>query len=136
MSTIKLILLFSGSHFKFFFYIKWIYICKVFFKIKILLIQVFDERQKRLNEAAQLERHIMQAQARAMSADERELNRVSKSCDNYSALGLPPGTVDWKIYAMVLISLCSWFTFFRKIKPILSAVFSLLHCRGQLSILR
>ena len=34
---------------------------------------------------------IMQAQARAMSADEKELNRVSRSCDNYSDLGLPPG---------------------------------------------
>ncbi|XP_061179869.1 deleted in lung and esophageal cancer protein 1-like isoform X2 [Saccostrea echinata] len=54
------------------------------------LQKVFNERQKRLEEAAQLERHIMQAQARAMSADERELNRVSKSCDNYSELGLPP----------------------------------------------
>ncbi|XP_056008414.1 deleted in lung and esophageal cancer protein 1-like isoform X2 [Ostrea edulis] len=54
------------------------------------LQKVFHERQRRLDEAAQLERHIMQAQARAMSADERELNRVSQSCDNYSDLGLPP----------------------------------------------
>jgi len=40
-----------------------------------------------------LERHIMQAQARAMSADERELNRVANTCDtnNYQELGLPPG---------------------------------------------
>ena len=38
-----------------------------------------------------LERHIMQAQARAMSADERELNRANQSCDNYGELGLPPG---------------------------------------------
>ena len=38
-----------------------------------------------------LERHIMQAQARSMSADERELNKASQSCDNYSHLGLPPG---------------------------------------------
>lgn len=40
-----------------------------------------------------LERHIMQAQARAMSADERELNKVANTCDtnNYHALGLPPG---------------------------------------------
>ena len=38
-----------------------------------------------------LERHIMQAQARAMSADERELNRANQSCDNYGDLGLPPG---------------------------------------------
>ena len=38
-----------------------------------------------------LERHIMLAQARAMSADERELNRANQSCDNYGDLGLPPG---------------------------------------------
>ena len=38
-----------------------------------------------------LERHIMQAQARAMFADERELNRANQSCDNYGDLGLPPG---------------------------------------------
>ncbi|XP_021361346.1 deleted in lung and esophageal cancer protein 1-like isoform X1 [Mizuhopecten yessoensis] len=55
------------------------------------LQKVFEERQRRLEEASKLERHIMQAQARAMSADERQLNRVTKSCDNYSELGLPPG---------------------------------------------
>ena len=44
-----------------------------------------------MEEAAMLERHIMQAQARAMSADERELNRDNQSCDNYGDLGLPPG---------------------------------------------
>ena len=44
-----------------------------------------------MEEAAMLERHIMQAQARAMSADERELNRANQSCDNYGDLGLPPG---------------------------------------------
>ena len=44
-----------------------------------------------MDEAAMLERHIMQAQARAMSADERELNKASQSCDNYSTLGLPSG---------------------------------------------
>ena len=38
-----------------------------------------------------LERHILQAQARAMSADERELNIANQSCDNYGDLGLPPG---------------------------------------------
>ena len=37
----------------------------------------------------------MQAQARAMSADEKELNRVSRSCDNYSDLGLPPGIIHF-----------------------------------------
>ena len=38
-----------------------------------------------------LERHIMQAQARAMSAYVRELNQSNQSCDNYGELGLPPG---------------------------------------------
>ena len=38
-----------------------------------------------------LERHIMQAQARAMSADERDLHRSSRSCNQYDELGLPPG---------------------------------------------
>ena len=42
-------------------------------------------------EAAMLERHIMQAQARAMSADERELNRVSSGLQRFPDLGLPPG---------------------------------------------
>ena len=41
-----------------------------------------------------LERHIMQAQARAMSADERELNRANQSCDNYGDLGLPSGILS------------------------------------------
>ncbi|XP_052802383.1 deleted in lung and esophageal cancer protein 1-like isoform X2 [Mya arenaria] len=54
------------------------------------LQKVFEERQRRMAEAAMLERHIMQAQARAMSADERELNRVADSCDTYHDLGLPP----------------------------------------------
>lgn len=57
----------------------------------LYLLQVFDERQRRLDEASKLEKHIMQAQARAMSADERELNRVTQSCDNYNDIGLPPG---------------------------------------------
>ncbi|WAQ94358.1 DLEC1-like protein, partial [Mya arenaria] len=57
------------------------------------LQKVFEERQRRMAEAAMLERHIMQAQARAMSADERELNRVADSCDTYHDLGLPPGPI-------------------------------------------
>ena len=41
-------------------------------------------------EAAMLERHIMQAQARGMSADERELSRCSTASKNFPDLGLPP----------------------------------------------
>lgn len=40
-----------------------------------------------------LEAHIMQAQAAAMAADERELQRMSEGCENYHVLGLPPGTI-------------------------------------------
>ncbi|KAL5006628.1 hypothetical protein ScPMuIL_015434 [Solemya velum] len=40
------------------------------------LQKVFEEGQQRMEEAAMLERHIMQAQARAMSADERDLNSL------------------------------------------------------------
>lgn len=42
-----------------------------------------------------LEAHIMQAQAAAMAADERELQRISEGYENYQALGLPPGTRTW-----------------------------------------
>ena len=55
-----------------------------------MFAQVQDQRDKRLAEAAMLERHIMQAQARAMSADEKALNRVSSSHSGFPDLGLPP----------------------------------------------
>ena len=42
-----------------------------------------------------LEAHIMQAQAAATAADERELQRISEGYENYQALGLPPGTLNW-----------------------------------------
>ena len=42
-------------------------------------------------EAAMLERHIMQAQARAMSADEKQLNRSQTMTSGFPDLGLPPG---------------------------------------------
>ena len=44
-----------------------------------------------MSETAMLERHIMQAQARAMSADERALSRASTGTDTFPDLGLPPG---------------------------------------------
>ena len=48
------------------------------------------ERERRLEEVAMLERHIMQAQARAMSSDERALNRMVSSHNKFPDLGLPP----------------------------------------------
>ena len=38
-----------------------------------------------------LEAHIMQAQAAAMAADEKDLQSVHEECDQYQSLGLPPG---------------------------------------------
>ncbi|ESO99860.1 hypothetical protein LOTGIDRAFT_238689 [Lottia gigantea] len=60
------------------------------------LQKVYEEWQKRMDEAAMLERHIMQAQARATSSDERELNHTLTSCDNYTELGLPPGQSNFR----------------------------------------
>jgi len=42
-----------------------------------------------------LEAHIMQAQAAAMAADERELHKISEGYENYHALGLPPGKIHF-----------------------------------------
>lgn len=55
-----------------------------------LPFQVQEEHERRIAEAAMLERHIMQAQARAMSADERALNRLHASSQGFPDLGLPP----------------------------------------------
>lgn len=60
------------------------------------LQKVYDEWTRRMEEAAMLERHIMQAQARAMSADERVLQRVSQSCAQFDTLGLPPGRAHFR----------------------------------------
>ncbi|XP_076461366.1 deleted in lung and esophageal cancer protein 1-like isoform X2 [Babylonia areolata] len=60
------------------------------------LQKVYDEWKRRMEEAAMLERHIMQAQARAMSADERDIHRSSKSCSDYDKLGLPPGRAHFR----------------------------------------
>ncbi|ELU16950.1 hypothetical protein CAPTEDRAFT_224255 [Capitella teleta] len=54
------------------------------------LEQVQAEHQRRLAEAAMLERHIMQAQARAMSADERAVQRMQACNRGFPDLGLPP----------------------------------------------
>jgi hypothetical protein len=41
-----------------------------------------------------LETHIMQAQAAAMVADEKDLQNVLGQCEQYHSLGLPPGMND------------------------------------------
>ncbi|PVD31091.1 hypothetical protein C0Q70_10369 [Pomacea canaliculata] len=57
---------------------------------------VYTEWQTRMETVAMLERHIMQAQARAMSADERDIYQANKKCGHYSDLGLPPQRAHFK----------------------------------------
>ena len=64
-----------------------------------------------MGEAAMLERHIMQAQARAMSADERELNRVSSGFQRFPDLGLPPSKYIY-VYIQKHVSLYGTDRFF------------------------
>lgn len=65
---------------------------------------MYDEWQKRMDEVAMLERHIMQAQARAMSADERNISQVVKSVNNYDSLGLPPGNIAY--VSLLVLRIC------------------------------
>nr|XP_006817129.1 PREDICTED: LOW QUALITY PROTEIN: deleted in lung and esophageal cancer protein 1-like [Saccoglossus kowalevskii] len=60
------------------------------------LRKVQAERERRMAEAAMLERHIMQARARAMSADERDLNKAAEGHNIYHNLGLPPVESNYK----------------------------------------
>lgn len=52
-----------------------------------------------------LEAHIMQAQAAATAADERELQRATDGYDKYHSLGLPPGGCEFagtKLFSLIL----------------------------------
>ena len=40
----------------------------------------------------------MQARARSMAADERELNKAAEGCDIYHDLGLPPGEITTMVF--------------------------------------
>ena len=57
----------------------------------ILNLQIQEERERRHRDSDMLEAHIMQAQAAAMAADEKELQKKSEGYENYHSLGLPPG---------------------------------------------
>ncbi|XP_031565846.1 deleted in lung and esophageal cancer protein 1-like [Actinia tenebrosa] len=55
------------------------------------LEEIQEKREKCHREADMLEAHIMQAQASAMAADERDLQKALGQCEQYPNLGLPPG---------------------------------------------
>ena len=56
----------------------------------LLLIQVMKDTEEKLSEISMLEKHIMQAEAKAMSADERHTHRVTEG--QQQDLGLPQGS--------------------------------------------
>ncbi|XP_072029825.1 LOW QUALITY PROTEIN: deleted in lung and esophageal cancer protein 1-like [Amphiura filiformis] len=60
------------------------------------LRKIQAERERRMAEALMLERHIMQARARSMAADEKQLNKAAEGCDIYHDLGLPPVGSNFK----------------------------------------
>ena len=64
-------------------------------------LKIQEERDRRHRQADMLEAHIMQAQAAAMAADERELQRMSEGYENYHVLGLPPGTIIFCFCALL-----------------------------------
>ena len=64
-------------------------------------MKIQEERDHRHRQADMLEAHIMQAQAAAMAADERELQRMSEGYENYHVLGLPPGTIIFCFCALL-----------------------------------
>ena len=69
--------------------------------------QVKEERERRLKEAAMLERHIMQAQARALSADEREAARITSATKSFPNVYTPPGkTIIFLEISLQIITSC------------------------------
>ncbi|EDO45789.1 predicted protein [Nematostella vectensis] len=55
------------------------------------LRKIQQDRDQCHREADMLETHIMQAQAAAMAADERDIQKALVECEDYQKLGLPPG---------------------------------------------
>lgn len=53
--------------------------------------QISDEYKQRLDVLASLERHVVQAKARALAAEEKTLNTLREGCPGYEDIGLPEG---------------------------------------------
>jgi hypothetical protein len=71
----------------------------------VSVLQVQTENTQRLSEFDMLERHIMQAQARAVSSDEREAHRLYSAVkDANPEVYIPPGM---KLYEVHKHSICS-----------------------------
>lgn len=55
------------------------------------ILQVNSKYESQLEELMALERHLVQAKARALADDERNLVTLSESCPGYQDIGLPKG---------------------------------------------
>ena len=53
--------------------------------------QISDEYKQRLDVLASLERHVVQAKARALAAEEKTLSTLREGCPGYEDIGLPEG---------------------------------------------
>ena len=59
------------------------------------------EYEKHLEELASLERHLVQAKARALTEDEQLLAAFADSCAGYGEMGLPMGEIIVYTYLFV-----------------------------------
>lgn len=59
-------------------------------------VQVSDTYTQRLNLLSQLERHLVQARAKALADDEKAIASLSESCSTYNDLNLPRGPSQFR----------------------------------------
>ncbi|XP_071961985.1 deleted in lung and esophageal cancer protein 1-like [Antedon mediterranea] len=62
------------------------------------LTKVQAEHERRLAEASMLSQHIMQARAKALEADKKDLDKAAEGCDMYHELGLPPSESNYRSF--------------------------------------
>ena len=57
----------------------------------MLILKAQLVKEKRLQEYAMLEKHIMEARAKALAYEERENEKRNRVCDDPDKLGIPSG---------------------------------------------
>ena len=50
-------------------------------------------KEERLQKYSMLERHILEAKARALTNEDKEQSTRTKFCENPDSLGIPPGVL-------------------------------------------
>ncbi len=54
-------------------------------------------KENRLQMYAKLEKHIMEARAKALAFEEREEERRHQVCDDPDGFGIPPGKIQFSV---------------------------------------